>query len=308
MNRARILLIGSNGQVGWELQRCLATLGDIVAVDRPQVELSHPDSIRALFRHASPAVVVNAAAYTAVDKAENEPELATKINAVAPGVMAEESKRLGAAFFTYSTDYVFDGTKPEPYNESDQPNPISVYGRSKSEGDAAVQQVGGTYFIFRTSWVYGARGKNFLLTMTKLARERESLSVVNDQVGAPTWSRFIAESTAHVISKGIGETASRGERLADYAGLYNLACSGVTSWYGFTEWIVGNLKARGEERLAELTPIFSHQYPCAAKRPHNSVLNCDKLERNFGIRLPDWRVSAGYVMEELFSIDKSLLP
>ena len=197
----RCLLIGNKGQVGWELQRTLSTLGEVTAVDRPEIELSSADSIRSTIRECSPQVIVNAAAYTAVDKAEDEPELAMQINATAPAIMAEEAKRTGALFVTYSTDYVFDGTKPSAYTENDQPNPLSVYGQTKLAGDNAIRDAGGAYLIFRTSWVYGARGKNFLLTMMKLAVEREELKVVDDQIGAPTWSRSLAEATHRRLHK-----------------------------------------------------------------------------------------------------------
>ena len=199
------LLVGKNGQVGWELRRTLSSLGEVVSVDRPEIELSSADSIREIIRDHAPQVIINAAAYTAVDKAEDEPELAMQINATAPAIMAEEAKRLGALFVTYSTDYVFDGTKPGAYTEDDKPNPLSAYGRTKLAGDNAVRDVGGAYLIFRTSWVYGARGKNFLLTMTKLAAEREEIKVVDDQIGAPTWSRSLAEVTAQIVAQRMRE-------------------------------------------------------------------------------------------------------
>lgn len=306
MSRARILLIGNRGQVGWELQRTLSTLGQVVALDRPQIELSNPDSIRAVVRENSPTFIINAAAYTAVDQAEDEPELATQINSVAPAIMAEEAKRSGAVFITYSTDYVYDGTKPGPYIETDKPNPLSVYGCTKLEGDQAVQAIDGAHFIFRTSWVYGARGKNFLLTMIKLGRERKSLKVVNDQIGAPTWSRLIAEATAQVISHCADGTGSPAQQLADLRGAYNLTCGGNTSWHGFTDWILKSLAAKGDVGLAELDPISAAEYPTRARRPANSVLNCDKLEATFGIRLPEWDQAAALVMDELFSLDTSL--
>ena len=203
------LLVGKNGQVGWELRRTLSSLGEVVSVDPPEIELSSADSIREIIRDHAPQVIINAAAYTAVDKAEDEPELAMQINAAAPAIMAEEAKRLGALFVTYSTDYVFDGTKPGAYTEDDKPNPLSAYGRTKLAGDNAVRAVGGAYLIFRTSWVYGARGKNFLLTMTKLAAEREEIKVVNDQIGAPTWSRSLAETTAQIIAQRMREAQQK---------------------------------------------------------------------------------------------------
>jgi dTDP-4-dehydrorhamnose reductase len=302
MDGLRILLLGNIGQVGFELQRSLSTLGDVIAVDRPAVELSEPDSIRQVVRANTPQVIINAAAYTAVDKAEEEPELARKINAIAPGIMAEEAKRLGALFITYSTDYVFDGGKAGPYTELDQPNPLSVYGRTKTEGDAAVQAVGGSFLIFRTSWVFGARGKNFFLTMLKLLQERESLQIVNDQVGAPTWSRSIAEATAQIIAQQVDSTRNPArpafaDKFAVLAGIYNLTCRDKTSWYGFTEWIAQRLAATGKTQLAKLRPISSEEYPLPAKRPINSALDNQKLLATFGISLPRWKEAAGLVFD-----------
>ena len=232
------------------------------------------------------------------------PELARKINAIAPGIMAEEAKRLGAVFMTYSTDYVFDGSKQGPYTELDKPNPLSIYGRTKAEGDAAVQTVGGSYFIFRTSWVFGARGKNFFLTMLKLLQQRESLQIVDDQVGAPTWSRSIAEATAQIIAQKVDSTRSPSrpafaEKFADIAGIYNMTCRDKTSWYGFTEWIAERLAASGKTQLAKLRPISSKEYPLPAKRPINSSLDNHKLLATFGIQLPTWKQAAGLVFEEV---------
>ena len=197
----RILVTGANGQVGWELQRTLQTLGDVIACDRVTLDLANPDSIRERVRAIKPEVIVNAAAYTAVDKAESEPELAMAVNGVAPGILAEEAKRLGALLIHYSTDYVFDGTKSDAYLEDDRTNPLSEYGKSKLAGEKAIEASGEAYLIFRTSWVYASRGKNFLLTMLRLANEREELRVVDDQFGAPTWCRTVAEGTAHVVAK-----------------------------------------------------------------------------------------------------------
>lgn len=300
--RPRILLVGYIGQVGWELQRTLATIGDVTAVDRPTIELSNADSIRDVIRASDPHIIINAAAYTAVDKAEEEPELARKINAIAPAIMAGEAKQLNALFVTYSTDYVFDGTKQEPWTEVDKPNPLSVYGRTKAEADAAVEACGGAYLIFRTSWVYGARGKNFLLTMMKLLRERDSLKVVDDQRGAPTWSRSIAEATAQIIAqkpwpKAAAQTGAA--RFTDVAGIYNFTCGGETTWYGFTEEIRKHLAACSTQPLARLIPIQSDEYPTAAKRPLNSVLDNRKLLENFCISLPEWSKALDLVMEEL---------
>ncbi len=300
------LLVGKNGQVGWELRRTLSSLGEVVSVDRPEIELSSADSIREIIRDHAPQVIINAAAYTAVDKAEDEPELAMQINATAPAIMAEEAKRLGALFVTYSTDYVFDGTKPGAYTEDDKPNPLSAYGRTKLAGDNAVRDVDGAYLIFRTSWVYGARGKNFLLTMTKLAAEREEIKVVNDQIGAPTWSRSLAEVTAQIVAQRMREAqqghTSIADIFADVRGTYNLTSGGRTTWCGFTKGIIDLLRTDGEAPLARVVPISSAEYPVRATRPKNSILDNAKLQRTFGLRLPEWNVALEHVMDELQTI------
>ncbi|HLH09390.1 MAG TPA: dTDP-4-dehydrorhamnose reductase [Terriglobales bacterium] len=306
MANLRILLIGNVGQVGWELKRTLSTLGDVVDIDRPGIELTSADSIRKVIRQNSPQVIVNAAAYTAVDKAEDESELAMGINATAPAIMAEEAKVSGAAFLTYSTDYVFDGAKQGPYTEEDQPNPLSAYGRSKLAGDEAVRDAGGSYIIFRTSWVYGARGKNFLLTMMKLVAEREVVKVVDDQIGAPTWSRSLAEATAQVIAQRANGRANHSstvaERFADVKGVYNLTSDGRTSWFGFTEAIVNEMRALGRESLARVLPITSAEYPVRAVRPKNSVLDNSKLKNTFGLTMPQWDDALSMVVDELQSL------
>jgi dTDP-4-dehydrorhamnose reductase len=300
------LLIGKNGQVGWELRRTLSSLGEVISVDRPEIELSSCDSIRGTIREHAPQVIINAAAYTAVDRAEDEPELAMQINATAQAVMAEEAKRLGALFVTYSTDYVFDGTKSGAYTEDDVPSPLSAYGRTKVAGDNAVRDGGGAYLIFRTSWVYGARGKNFLLTMIKLATELEELKVVDDQIGSPTWSRALAEVTAQVIAQRARGSqlgnASTADAFAEIRGTYNLTCSGRTSWCGFTKAIVDLLSTYDDTPLARILPISSAEYPVRALRPKNSILDNAKLQRTFGLRLPEWNVALDHVMDELQTI------
>src|SRR5688572_17220170 len=224
----RVLLIGRSGQVGWELQRSLAPLGELVALDRAGMDLSDPDSIHRAIADARPAVIVNAAAYTAVDRAESEPDLAMRINGIAPGIIADEAARIGALMVHYSTDYVFDGTRDAPYREDDPPSPLNVYGRTKLAGEEAVRAAGGAHLIFRTSWVYAARGSNFLLTMLRLAGERSELGIVNDQVGAPTWARSIAELTALALGTGGADPG----RARDASGVYHLAAGGSVSWYG----------------------------------------------------------------------------
>lgn len=289
----KILITGGNGQVGWELQRALAPLGEVVAVARTQLNLADQDSIRQAVRHLGPDLIVNAGAYTAVDRAEEDEATAMAVNGAAPGVLAEEAKRVGAAIIHYSTDYVFDGTKGSPYEEIDGTNPESVYGASKLAGEHAVAAAGASYLTLRTSWVYGARGKNFLLTMLRLAAEREELRVVDDQIGAPTWSRMIAEATAAIVAqaRAHGGVASM---LAERGGLYHLTASGQTSWFGFADAIVA--KAVKQPRT---TPITTAEYPLPAKRPAYSVLSNARLERAFGIALPDWRASLDLCLREI---------
>jgi len=282
----KILLTGATGQVGWELRRSLACLGEVIAPDRGRMDLADAASVRRAVQALGPDLIVNPAAYTAVDRAESEPELARAINAVAPGVLAEEAARLGAVLVHYSTDYVFDGSKAGPYVEEDAPNPLNVYGQTKLAGEEAVRASGAAHLIFRTSWVYGLRGANFLLTMQRLMRERPELKIVDDQIGAPTWSRLIAEATAQVLARVFSPPAARGPRLAEPGGTYHLSCAGETSWYGFAAAIaeLGKLEA-----VPRLTPIPSSGYPTPARRPANSRLNNDRLEAAFGLRLPDWR-------------------
>jgi dTDP-4-dehydrorhamnose reductase len=291
MAAPRILLIGRIGQVGWELRRTLAPMAQVVCVDFPEIDLTSSDSIRRWVQETRPNIVINAAAYTAVDKAEAEPDKAMQINGVAPGILAEEAKKMGALLVHYSTDYVFDGTKTKPYVETDPPNPLGAYGRSKLAGDEAVRAVGGAHLIFRLCWVYGARGQNFMLTMMRLAREREKLRVVADQVGCPTWSRMIAETTTQALRQAV----AAGDWSA-LTGTYHLAASGVTSWHGFAQAIVKLMPAEGK-KCSAVEPISTPEYPTPAKRPPYSVLACDKLESNFGLRLPDWEDSLKEVME-----------
>lgn len=291
MQQPRILLIGRIGQVGWELRRSLAPMAGITCADFPDIDLTSGDSVRRWVRDSRPDVVINAAAYTAVDKAETEPDKAMAVNGVAPGILAEEAKKLGALLVHYSTDYVFDGTRTTPYAETDVPAPLGVYGRSKLAGEKAVEAVGGEHLIFRLCWVYGARGQNFMLTMMRLARERDKLRVVGDQVGCPTWSRMIAETTALALKAVVAAPDRRA-----FTGTYNLAASGVTSWHGFAQAIV-NLMPAEERKCMEVEAISTAEYPTPAKRPAYSVLACDKLERAFGLRLPHWEDSLRQVLE-----------
>lgn len=288
----KILLIGKNGQVGWELCRTLAPLADVVAVDYPEINFTDSVALRRLVAETRPDVVVNAAAYTAVDKAETEPELCHQINATGPGVLAEAAKKLGALMVHYSTDYIFDGAQQTPCVETDAPNPLGVYGQSKLSGDQAVRASGVDHLIFRLCWVYGARGQNFMLTMQRLAREREKLRVVRDQFGCPTWSRMVAETTALALKQVIA-SADR----STYNGAYHLAASGMTSWHGFAARII-ELMPETERKCREVAGIATTEYPTPAKRPGYSVLNCDKLQRTFGLRLPDWEASLRQVLDK----------
>jgi dTDP-4-dehydrorhamnose reductase len=300
-----ILILGRTGQVARDLQLLLPPVGSVSCVGRPEFDLSQPDSIRELIRQRRPDVLINAAAYTAVDRAESEPDMAMKINAEAPGMMAEEAKRLGSLFISYSTDYVFDGRKSTPYVEGDAPNPLNVYGASKLAGDRAIEAVGGSYIVFRTSWVYSATGRNFLNTIVKLATEREELRVVDDQIGAPTWSRDIAAATTQVIRQsmtsvwaGAGQNAS--EALRDRRGIYNLTAEGSVSWCGFAMAILEEMKKQRKNHggLAGITPISTSQYPTPARRPLNSRLLNNKVHEVFGVLLPPWRESLTRVITE----------
>lgn len=302
--RRRILVTGADGQVGWELQRCLQPLGEVITsaldagVAQRSLNLADPDAIRTLVRELRPQLIVNAAAYTAVDQAEDAVDLAMAINAVAPGVLAEEAKRCGAALVHYSTEYVFDGGKAGAYEESDAPNPLSVYGRSKLAGEQAVQQVDAAHLIFRTSWVYGARGKNFLLTILRLARERPELKIVDDQVGAPNWSRLLAEATAQALAtqlRGTGEEwDAELERLRAVSGLYHLSTGGSASWCGFARRIL-----ELAESSCRVQGITTAEYPLRATRPMNSRLITDKFARTFGLHLPDWDEALRLCMDDV---------
>lgn len=283
----RILLTGRNGQVGWELERTLAPLGEVSAHDRATLDLADPDRLRAAVRATRPDIIVNAAAYTAVDKAETEPDLAMAINGTAPGILAEEAKRLGALLVHYSTDYVFDGTQDAPYTEDDTPNPINEYGRSKLAGERAIAAVGGRHLILRTSWVYGLRGHNFLRTILRLVAERDQLRIVDDQIGAPTWSRMIAEATALMLAQR--QTAH---------GLFHLTSAGDTSWCGFAKAIVELTTARRPSQ-PRLSPCTTADYPLPARRPANSRISGARLARETGLALPDWQAALAFCVADL---------
>ena len=278
----KILLTGKNGQVGGELVRTLASLGEVVAFDRAGLDLAVPDQIVSVIRSVRPDVLVNAAAYTAVDLAESEPDAAHAVNAAAVAILAEEAKRVQALLIHYSTDYVFDGTKDAPYVEEDHPNPISAYGRSKLEGEQTIHGIGGAHLILRTSWVYSARGKNFLLTIRRFLQEKKEIRVVSDQIGAPTSARELAEVTAELLRRH-GAAA-----LGEARGIYHATASGSTSWHGFAREIA---RLERPDSPARIVPIASSEYPTPARRPGNSRLSNEKLLRRFGVALPRWEAS-----------------
>jgi dTDP-4-dehydrorhamnose reductase len=313
---AKILLFGRSGQIGWELAHRLVNLGDLTVLGSADVDFARPDAIRAAVRAIRPSLIVNAAAYTAVDKAESEPDLAWAINAQAPGVLAEEAVRVGSALVHYSTDYVFDGAKPEPYLESDPTNPLNVYGKTKLGGEQAIAHAmagsEGRFLIFRTSWVYGARGANFLLTMLRMAKERSELRIVDDQVGAPTSSEAIAEATVAVLARIFGEDLTQaGARLrlpkeialarfpADLSGIYHLTCSGATSWFGFAQEFLTRTAESSGAPLPTLIPIPTAEFPRPAHRPANSCLSCGLLGETFGVTLPTWQEALQRVLPTL---------
>ena len=297
MKPPKILLLGKNGQVGWELQRSLATLGKLSALDRHSTDycgnLADLDGIKDTVRRLQPDIIVNAAAHTAVDRAESEPELAHTLNALAPGVLATEAAKLGAWLVHYSTDYVFDGSGSQPWQESDTTAPLSVYGQSKREGEQRILAANAQHLIFRTSWVYAARGGNFAKTMMRLAKERDTLTVINDQFGAPTGAELLADVTAMALRSALSAPS--------LAGLYHLAAAGVTNWHGYAQYVLAQaqqagiaLKAGPEAVVAVPTTAF----PTPAKRPLNSRLDTHKLQAAFGLTLPDWQDGVARMLNE----------
>ena len=286
-----ILILGKQGQIAWELQVTLASLGNVTVFGSQELDLANPDRIREKVRQVRPDIIINAAAYTAVDKAEIEPELCNAINANAPGILAELSRDSQALLVHYSTDYVFDGSKTSPYLETDPTNPLGIYGASKLAGEQAIIQVDCPHLILRTTWVYGNRGQNFLLTILRLAAARAELKIVSDQVGAPTWSRSIAEATSQIVAQ-CGEDRS-------LRGLYNLSAAGKTSWYGFASQIVSQYRELHPDRhlaIQNILPIPASDYPTPAQRPANSVLDNSKILADFGVQLPDWNLSLGQLL------------
>ena len=308
--KRRILLTGKTGQVGSELLRLFPELGEVVAPNLYALDLLNPDTIRRSVREARPELIINAAAFTAVDAAETQEAEAHAINVVAPRVLSEEAKKLGAAVIHYSTDYVFDGSKTTPYDETDSRAPINVYGRTKLAGEQAVRAAGVPHLIFRTAWVYSTRGRNFLCTILRLATEREELRVVRDQFGSPTWSRDIALTTMKILAQRMSHNSSAPNALAPVSGTYHLTAAGETTWYDFACAILDEAAqispavswfadaTQGRPLITKrITPITSAEYPTPASRPRYSVLSNSRLNQTFGIRLPDWRTQLRLVFE-----------
>lgn len=306
MNDGPILLIGANGQLGGETLPILKALGNVVSFTHSELDLSDAVSIRNAVRQVKPRWIINTAAYTAVDKAESDSQTAFAINRDAPGVIGEEAYKMGAPVIHFSTDYVFAGDGDRPWNEDDPTGPLSVYGASKLAGERALADSGAAHLIFRTSWVYGTRGKNFLLTILKLAREKDELKIVNDQYGAPTWSRTLAHLIEHSILRSENEAHRNGltleEALQPISGVYHACSAGYTTWFDFaSEFVRLARQAHPEQTFAKLIPVASTAFPTAAKRPENSRLNCEKLMRKLGFEMPTWQQSTTQVMSELLS-------
>jgi dTDP-4-dehydrorhamnose reductase len=285
--------------LGWELQRTLATLGEVVALDFPEIDLTQGESVRHLVREIHPQVIVNATAYTAVDRAESEPEIAMAVNSRAPGILAEETATSGAALVHFSTDYVFDGTKDSEYVETDIPNPVCVYGQSKLDGERAIEQVDGNYLILRTSWVYSLRRPSFVTKVLEWSRQQTTLRVVSDQVSNPTWARILAEASAQLLAKGTSDVMGF---LGERRGLYHLAGSGHASRYEWAHSIIKHDPQHDEQIVREILPAKSSEFPTPARRPHYSALNCDLFTDTFGLRLPDWEDALRMAMSDTSQI------
>ncbi|SDY32257.1 dTDP-4-dehydrorhamnose reductase [Nitrosomonas sp. Nm33] len=294
----KILLFGKNGQVGWELQRSLQPLGEVVALDRSSQEycgnLTDLAGIAQTVRAVAPDVIVNAAAYTAVDRAESEPDLAYQINAEAPAILAQEAQRMNAWLVHYSTDYVFDGSGDRPWSESDLPSPLNVYGQTKLQGEEAIRSAGCRHLIFRTSWVYAARGNNFAKTMLRLAQERDQLTIIDDQIGAPTGADLLADATAHAISMAL--------KQPEVAGLYHLVAGGKVSWYGYAHFILSFAREHGwaiKTQSEAILPVLSSVFATAAKRPLNSRLDTEKFRCAFRLNIPHWQIGVARMLTEV---------
>jgi dTDP-4-dehydrorhamnose reductase len=281
----KIVLLGKNGQLGWELERSLPALGDVVALDREELDLCDLDAVQRTLRELKPELIVNASAYTDVDRAEKEPELAMKVNALAPGAMAETSRSLGAALIHFSTDYVFDGRGNTPYTENDVTHPLNEYGRSKLMGEEHIRQAGDAYLILRTSWVYSLRGNSFVNKVLGWARKNSTLRIVDDQVSSPTWARMLAEMTSLLIAQN---RDSLHDRIHEQCGIYHVAGSGYTSRYEWAKQILANDPNRSEQTVQALEPGRSEDFPTPATRPLFSALDCTRFEKTFGLKFPAW--------------------
>lgn len=299
----KILLTGRNGQLGWELQRMLSKSGEVVALDMEDMDLADPESIRRTVQSVRPDIIINPAAHTAVDKAESEPDLAMAVNGIAPGVLAEEARKLDAMLVHYSTDYVFDGSKDSPYTEDDNPNPQSVYGRTKLAGEDAVRASGCKHLILRTSWVYGVHGGNFIKTILRLAKERDELRIVADQFGAPTWARDLASATMNAL---IAWDMSGWD--AELGGTFHLTAGGRTNWHQYAEEIVRLARMYDQTLAAKqlvIKPIATHEYPVPAKRPANSVLSNERIRETYGIVMPQWQESLAECVRLIYTSAES---
>jgi len=286
---SRVLILGAQGQLGIELQKAFANAGEVIALGHDRCDLANPETIRQTIASARPELILNAAAYTAVDRAESEPEVAARVNGVAPGVMAQEARRLGAMLVHYSTDYVFDGSKKRPWVEDDPVNPLNIYGRTKLIGEQEIAEAGCRHLIFRTSWVYSPHGANFLLTMLRFGKERDQLRVVNDQIGAPTTAAALARATRTVIDAGVDDA---------YCGIYHMTCAGQTTWCGFAQEIFRCAAAEGK-KWPEVIGIRTTEYPTPAKRPRYSVMSNAKLQARFGVTLPRWQDAVVETLAEM---------
>lgn len=288
-----ILLIGNTGQLGWELERTLSPLGSVLALDYPYLDLTKPESVIPIIEEQHPQVIVNATAYTAVDQAESEPKIAMAVNGKAPGMMAEAARKTGAALIHYSTDYVFDGNKGSPYTEEDAPNPLSIYAQSKLAGEEAIQQVGGAYFIIRTSWMYSLRRDSFVTKVLRWSRQNQNLKIVADQISNPTWARLLAEITGQLLAKGTPDIV---EWVKERSGLYHLAGNGYTSRFEWAQAIL-RLDPKADEQIAtEILPGKTEEFPTPAARPLFSALNCDLFHKTFGLQLPPWEQALNLAM------------
>ena len=290
----KILLLGNTGQLGWELNRTLLTLGELTALDYPQINMADPGSLKTIIREHKPNLIINATAYTDVDKAESEPEKAMAINATGPRVLAEEALKTGAALIHYSTDYVFDGSKGTAYTEEDEPNPINMYGSSKLRGEQAIKQVGGAYLILRTAWVYSMRRTCFVTKVLEWANKQKVLRIVDDQISSPTWARMLAEATAQIIAQGRGDPV---DYIKEKAGLYHLAGGGQCSRYEWAQEILRYNPKLEEPMTFEIQPAPTSDFPTQARRPLFSALNCDHFAASFRLQLPPWEMALQTAME-----------